>query len=158
MFRLARRPLPDLRDTHAAVRQPAHRDLIQPRSRVQAGAKSVAASLVRAHAPNNEMLTDPQPVDAVRDLAVRARLLDARTEVSVLQSDAVFVAARRIDNLTGRDGTVGVDPVATPTTEGGGRVGDLLAVALSRCRREFSHCEPRVAWIPLPGIVSTEVL
>jgi hypothetical protein len=39
------------------------------------------------------MLTHSQPVDAVGDLAVRARLLDAGTEVSVLQSDAVLVAA-----------------------------------------------------------------
>ena len=76
------------------------------------------------------MLTDLQPVNAVRDLAVLARLLDAWTEVGVPQRDAVFVAASGIDNLPGRDGTVGVDPVAPPPTVCGGRVGDLLAVAV----------------------------
>jgi hypothetical protein len=39
------RPLPDLRGAHAPVRQPAHRDLVQPRSRVQARAESVADRL-----------------------------------------------------------------------------------------------------------------
>ena len=76
------------------------------------------------------MLTDLQPVNAGRDLAVLARLLDAWTDVGVPQCDAVFVAARGIDNLTGRDGTVRVDPVAPPPTVGGGRVVDLLAVAV----------------------------
>ena len=80
-----------------------------------------------------EVLTDFQPVDAVGDLAVLARLLDARTEVGVLQRDAAFVAARGIDNLPSRNGTVGVDPVASPTTVGGGWVGDLLAVAVLLC-------------------------
>jgi hypothetical protein len=46
------RPLPDLRDAHTPVRLPAHRDPVQPRSRVQAGAESVAAPLVGADAPN----------------------------------------------------------------------------------------------------------
>jgi len=41
-------PLPDLRDAHAAVRQPAHGDSIEPRSRIQAGAESVAAPVVCA--------------------------------------------------------------------------------------------------------------
>jgi uncharacterized protein (TIGR00730 family) len=36
-------------------------------------------------------------------------------------------------NLPGRDGAVGVNPVAPPPTEGGGQVGDLLAVALQLC-------------------------
>jgi len=88
------------------------------------------------------VLTDPQSVNAVRDFAVLARLLDAWTEIGVLQRDAVLVAARGIDNLPGRDGAVGVNPVSPPPTEGGGRVGDLLAIALSRYGREFSHCEP----------------
>ena len=48
----------------------------------------------------------------------------------MLQSDAVIVAARGIDNLSGGYGTVSVDPVAPPTPVGGGRVGDLLAVAV----------------------------
>ena len=94
------RPFPDFRDAHAPVRLPTHRDLVQPRSRVQAGAESVAAPLVRAHALNIEVLTDLQPVNAVGDLAVLARLLDARTEIGVPQRDAVSVAARGIDNLT----------------------------------------------------------
>ena len=127
------RPFPDFRDAHAAVRLPAHRDPVQPRSRVQAGAESVAAPLVRADARNIEVLTDFQPVNTVGDLAVLARLLDARTEISVPQRDAVLVAARGIDNLPGRDGTVRVDPVAPTTTVGGGRVGDLLAVAVLLC-------------------------
>ncbi|MGC2467106.1 MAG: hypothetical protein WA517_18075 [Candidatus Acidiferrum sp.] len=76
------------------------------------------------------MLTDLQPVNAVRELSVPARLLDAGTKARVPQRDAVFVAASGIDNLPGRDGTVGVDPVAPPTTVCGGRVGDLLAVAV----------------------------
>jgi hypothetical protein len=38
-----------------------------------------------------------------------------------------------IDNLPGRDGTVRVDPVAPPPTVSGGRVGDLLAVAVQLC-------------------------
>jgi hypothetical protein len=69
-------------------------------------------------------------VNTVGDLAVLARLLDAWTEIRVSQRDAVFVAARGIDNLAGRDGTVGVNPVAPPPTVGGGRVGDLLAIAV----------------------------
>jgi hypothetical protein len=79
------------------------------------------------------MLTNLQPVNAIRDLAVLARLLDARMEVSVLQRDAAIVAARRINNLPGRYGTVGVDPVAPTTTVGGGWVGDLFTVAVSLC-------------------------
>jgi hypothetical protein len=39
------------------------------------------------------VLTDLQPVDAVGDLAVLARLLDAWTEAGVPQRDAAFVAA-----------------------------------------------------------------
>jgi hypothetical protein len=109
-------PLPNFRDPHASIRQPAHRDLVQPRSRVQAGAESVAAPLVGGDAANIEVLTDPQPVNAVRNLAVRARLLDSWTEIRVLQSDAVSVAARGIDNLTGRDGTASVSPVAPSPT------------------------------------------
>jgi hypothetical protein len=98
------------------------------------------------------MLTDFESVNAVCDLAVLARLLDAWTEIGVLQRDAVFVAARGSDNLGGRNGTVGVDPVAPPPTVGGGRVGDLFAVAVSRCWREFSHCEPRAGVDSLAGL------
>jgi len=76
------------------------------------------------------MLTDFQPMNAVSDLAVLARLLDSGTETGVSQRDAVFVAARGIDNLGGRNGTVGVSPVAPPPTVGGGRVGDLFAVTV----------------------------
>jgi hypothetical protein len=49
------------------------------------------------------VLTDFQPVNAIRDLAVLARLFDARSEVGVQQRDAALVAARDIDNLSGRD-------------------------------------------------------
>ena len=99
------------------------------RSGVQAGAESVAAPLVSADARNLEVLPDLQPVDAGRDLVVPARRLDAWTDVGVPPCDAVFVAASGTDNLTMRYATVGVDPVAPPPTVGGGRVGDLLAVA-----------------------------
>jgi hypothetical protein len=81
-------------------------------------------------------------VNAVRDLAVPARLLNPWTEAGVSQRDAALVAARGIDNLPGRDGTVGVNPVAPSPTVGGGGVGDLLAVALQLCGRKFSHCDP----------------
>ena len=54
------RPVPDLRDAHAPVRQPAHRDPVHPRSSIQAGAESAAAPLVRAYARNIEVLTDSQ--------------------------------------------------------------------------------------------------
>jgi hypothetical protein len=80
--------------------------------------------------PNVEVLTDLKPVNAVGDLAVFARLLDAGTEVSVSQRDAALVAARGIDDLIGRNGAVRVDPVATTTTVGGGRIGGLLAVSV----------------------------
>jgi hypothetical protein len=82
---------------------------------------------------NVKVLTDFELVNTVGELAIRPRLLDPRTEVSVLQSDAAIVAARGIDNLTGRDGTVRVDPVAPTTTVSRGRVGDLLAVASLLC-------------------------
>jgi len=127
---LQTRPLPDLRDANAAVRLPAHRYPVEPSSRVQARPESVATPLVGANAPNIEVLTDLQPADAVGDLAVRARLLDASTEVRVLQRYAALVAARGIDNLTRWNGTVGVNPVAPSPTVGGGCVGDLLAVAV----------------------------
>ncbi len=126
-------PQADSRDAHASVRQPAHRDLVEPRSGVQAGTKSVAAPLVRPDALDVEVVTDLEPVNAVGDLAVLARLLDSRTEVSVSQRDTALVAARGIDNLPGRHGSVRVDPVATTTTKRGGRVGDLLAVAVLFC-------------------------
>jgi hypothetical protein len=79
------------------------------------------------------VLTDLQPVDAVGDLAVGAQLLDAGTKVSVRQSDAVLVAARGIDNLTFRDSTVCVDPVALSPTVCSGRIGDLFTVASLLC-------------------------
>jgi hypothetical protein len=99
-------PLTDFRDTHAAIRQPANGDPVQPRSRVHAGAESVAAPLVRSDARNLEVLPDLQPVNAGRDLAVLARLLDPWTEISVPQLDAAFIPARGIHNLTGRDATL----------------------------------------------------
>ncbi|HWY53618.1 MAG TPA: hypothetical protein VNZ03_04100 [Terriglobales bacterium] len=83
---------------------------------------------------NVEVLTDLQPIDAVGDLSVLARLLDARTEEGVFQRDAALVAARRIDNLPSKDGAVGFDPVAPSPTVGGGRIGDLLAIAVLPCR------------------------
>jgi hypothetical protein len=76
------------------------------------------------------VLTDSQPVNTVGNLAVRARLLNSWTEIGVSERDAVFIAARGIDNLAGRDGTVGVNPVAPPPTVGGGQVGDLFAIAV----------------------------
>ena len=100
------RPFPDLRDPNASVRQPAHRNLVQPRSRVQAGAESVAAPLVGYDAANVEVLTNLQPMNAIRDLAVPPRLLDTRTKISVSQSDAALVAARGVDNLPRRGGNV----------------------------------------------------
>jgi hypothetical protein len=75
------------------------------------------------------MLTDLEPVYAVGDLAVRSRLLDAKTEVSMLQRDAPLVSARRIYNLTVWDEAVRVDPVAPSPTIRGRRVVDLLALA-----------------------------
>jgi hypothetical protein len=127
------RPFPDLRDAHAPVWLPAHRHSVQPCSSIQAGSESVAAPLVCAYTLNIEMLPDLQPVNAGRDLAVLARLLDAWTDVGVPQCDAVFVAASGIDNLPSRNGTVRVDPVAPPPTVGGGRVVDLLAIAVQLC-------------------------
>ncbi len=79
------------------------------------------------------MLTDLQPVNTLGNLAVLAWLLDSRTEIGVSERDAVSVAARGIDNLTGRDGTVGISPVAPPPTVGGGQVVDLLALAVLPC-------------------------
>ena len=99
------RPFPYLRHAHAAVRLPSHRDLVQSRRSVQAGAESVAAPLVSSDAPNIKMLTDLQPVDTVGDLAVRARLLDSRAKVSVcpprsapswIQSDGLSRSWRRL--------------------------------------------------------------
>jgi hypothetical protein len=94
-------PHADFRDAHAPIRLPAHRDLVQPRSSIQAAAKSVAALLVCANAGNVEVLTDFQPVNAVGNLAVLARLLDALTEVGVSQRNAVLIAARGIDKPCG---------------------------------------------------------
>src|ERR1700687_5508120 len=85
------RPFPDLGDAHTAVRQPAHRHSVQSRSHVQARPESVAALLVYADALDLEVLTDLQPVDSVGDLTVLTRLLDARSEVCVLHSDAAPV-------------------------------------------------------------------
>ena len=76
------------------------------------------------------MLTDFQPVDGGRDLAILARLLDAWTDVGVPLRDAALVAASGIDNLIVRHRTVRVDPVAPPPAVGSGRIGDLLAVAV----------------------------
>jgi hypothetical protein len=56
--------------------------------------------------------------------------------------------------MAGRDGTASLNPVPLPPTVGGGRVGDLLAVAVSGCWREFSHCEPRMDVESLAEIVS----
>jgi hypothetical protein len=49
------------------------------------------------------VLTYSETADAVGNLAMRARLLDTRTEVGVFQRDAALVVARRIDNLPGWD-------------------------------------------------------
>jgi hypothetical protein len=58
------------------------------------------------------VLTDFQPVNTLGNLGVLARLFNSRTKIRVSQRDAVSVAAGGIDNLVGRDGTVGVNPVA----------------------------------------------
>jgi hypothetical protein len=76
------------------------------------------------------VLTDFQPANTLGNLWVFARLLNSGTEKEVSERDAAFVAAGGIDNLTGRDSTVGVNPVAPSPTVGGGHVGDLLAVAV----------------------------
>jgi hypothetical protein len=79
------------------------------------------------------MLTDFEPVNAVGNLAVRARLLDKWAKIGVLQRDAVFISAGGIDDLTVRNRTVGVNPIApTPTVCSGGIL-DLLAVAVMPC-------------------------
>jgi hypothetical protein len=72
-------PLPDLCDAHAPVRLPSHRDSVLHRSRSQAGSESVAASLVGADALDLEVLTNLHTVNAVGELAIRARLLDPWT-------------------------------------------------------------------------------
>jgi len=46
---------------------------------------------------------------------------------------------------------VGVNPVPPSPTVGGGSIGDLFAIAVSRCRRELSHCEPRAGVDSLGG-------
>jgi hypothetical protein len=78
------RPHPDFHYAHAAVRQPAQRDPVQPRSSIQAGAESVAAALFYADARNVEVLTDLQPLNAGRELSVPAgpREVDLSTEVA----------------------------------------------------------------------------
>lgn len=86
-------PQANSRDAHASVGQPAHRDLVEPSSRIQTGSESVSAPLVRSDAGNIKMPPDPQPVNSVGDLAIRARLLDPWTEIRMLQSDAMLVAA-----------------------------------------------------------------
>lgn len=126
-------PLSNLRDTHIAIRLAAHRNFIHSQCRIQPGAESIAAPLVRADTPNVEVLTDFEPVYAVGNLAVRSRVLDARTEISVLQRNTVPIAAGGIDDLTVRDGTVRFDPVTLPPTVCSGRIDDLLAVAMSLC-------------------------
>jgi hypothetical protein len=97
------------------------------------------------------VLTDLQPVNTIGKLRVLAGLLNSWTEVGVFQRDAVPIAARGIDNLAGRNGTVGVNPVAPPPTVGGGQVGDLLAVSVSLCGREVCHFEPRASVDSLAG-------
>jgi len=58
----------------------------------------------------SEVRTNLQPVNSVGNLAILARLLDPWTEIGVSQRDVVFVAARGIGYLPGRDRTVGIDP------------------------------------------------
>jgi len=108
-LRLARRSFPDLRDAHTPVRLSAYRDLVPPQRRIQARTKSVTAPLVCTNGRNVEVPADFEPVNTLRELAVRARLLDSWAEVRMLQRDAVFVAAGGIDNLPGRDGAVRVN-------------------------------------------------
>jgi len=65
------------------------------------------------------VLSDFQFVNAVRKLAVSPRLLNAETQVRMLQRDALLVAARGIDDLSLGDGTLRVDPVSPTPTVGG---------------------------------------
>jgi hypothetical protein len=82
----------------------------------QARAESVSTPFVRAYAANIKVLTDFQFMNTVGNLAVLTGLLDPQTEIGVLQRNAIPIAARGIDDLTVRDGTVGVDPASpTPT-------------------------------------------
>jgi hypothetical protein len=76
------------------------------------------------------VLTDFQSANTLGDFWIFARLLNSGTEIGVSQRDAVPVAARGIDNLAGRDGAVGVNPVAPPPTVGSGQIGDLFAIAV----------------------------
>jgi hypothetical protein len=46
------------------------------------------------------VLTDFEPVNTLGNLGVLARLLDSGAEIGVSQSDAMFIASRRIDDLT----------------------------------------------------------
>jgi hypothetical protein len=98
------------------------------------------------------VLTDFQPANTLGNLGIFARLLNSPTEIRVSQHDAALVAARGIDNLPGRDRTVSLNPVAPPPTVSGGQVSDLLAITVSRCRRELSHCEPRRGVDSLAGL------
>ena len=100
------RPHSDFRDAHTPVWEPTHRDLVQPHSRIQATTKSVVAPLVRTDTRHIEVLTDLQPVNTLSNFRVLAQLLDSGAEIRVPQRDAMFVAARGIDHLGGRNGTV----------------------------------------------------
>jgi len=79
------------------------------------------------------MLIDFQRVNSVRKLTIFPGLLDTRTKKRVLQCDAVPIATRGIDNLTGRDRAVGINPVSPSPAVGSRGVGDLLAITVSSC-------------------------
>ena len=79
------RPFPDFRDAHAPVRLPTHRDPVQPRSRVQAGAESVAAPLVRARRPEHRSADRPSACERGRrscGTCPAARLADGGKRVA----------------------------------------------------------------------------
>ena len=101
------------------------------------------------------MLTDLQPMNALGDLAVLARRLDPWTKVAMSQGDAVLVAARGINNLPRRDGTVGVDPVTTPATVGGGQVGGSPRSRLLASLVRILASGTQLGRMLSPGIVST---
>ena len=82
------------RDAHTPLRLPTYRDLVEPHSRIQAGAKSVAAPLVCSNALNIEMLTEFQPVNTLGNLGVLALLLNSRTESQGQEDRASETSAR----------------------------------------------------------------
>jgi hypothetical protein len=85
------------------------------------------------------MLADSEFLNAVGNLAIFALVLDFRTEICVLQGDAVLIAARRIDNLSSGSRAVRLHPIAATTTKSGGYVLDFFALTASSSWGKLSH-------------------